>query len=143
MGLRWKPRSNFSISIDPEYSNNTDVAQWITAVDDETMTDTYGSRYVFGTINQETVSCSIRVNWVFTPKLSLQAYIQPFIAVGHYTDFKEFARPRTFDFNRFGQGGSTISYGDEVYTVDPDGSGPAPVFSFDNPDFKQQCLCAV
>jgi hypothetical protein len=70
----------------------------VTGVDDELMVDTYGRRYIFGTIDQKTMSCSIRLNWIFSPKLSLQAYIQPFIAVGAYNDFKELARSRSFDF---------------------------------------------
>ncbi len=140
--FRWKPSSNFSISLQPAYSTSYDVAQWVTGVDDELMTDTYGRRYVFGTIDQKTISSSIRLNWIFSPKLSLQAYIQPFIAVGTYNDFKELAQSRSFDFNHFGQGGSSISYSepDELYTVDPDGQGAAPAFTFDNPDFNYKSL---
>lgn len=142
LGFRWKPSSNFSISLQPDYGTSHDVAQWVTGVDDELMTDTYGRRYVFGTIDQKTLSCSIRLNWIFSPKLSLQAYIQPFIAVGAYNNFKELARPRSFDFNHFGQGGSTILYSvaDELYTVDPDGPGAASDFTFDNPDFNYKSL---
>ena len=33
-----------------------------------------------------------------SPKMSLQLYMQPLVSVGHYTGFKQFARPRTFDF---------------------------------------------
>jgi hypothetical protein len=142
LGIRWKPGSNFNISLNPRYSTSHDVAQWVTAVDDEFMADTYGTRYIFAAIDQKTVSCSIRLNWIFTPRLSLQAYIQPFIAVGSYKGFKELARPRSFAFNRFGQGDSSISYSDvdELYTVDPDGPGAAPVFTFGNPDFNYKSL---
>jgi hypothetical protein len=116
------------------------MTQWVTNVEDEWMTATYGTRHIFSTIRQKTFSCSIRLNWIFTPRLSLQAYIQPFIAVGAYDGFKELARPGSYDFNRFGEGGSTVSYGDETYTIDPDGPGGAPVFSFDNPDFNYKSL---
>ena len=138
--LRWKPRSNFTISIVPQYSYNWDVSQWVTNVEDVLMTETFGSRYVFGSIKQKTVSCSIRMNWIFTPRLSLQVYIQPFIGVGTYTNFKELARPKSYEFNMFGEGASTISFEDEVYTVDPDGPGGAPGFSFENPDFNYKSL---
>jgi hypothetical protein len=140
--IEWKPGSNFNISFNPSYSTSHDVAQWVTAVDDESMTDTYGTRYIFAAIDQKIVSCSIRLNWIFTPRLSLQAYIQPFIAVGAYKGFKELARPGSFDFNRFGQGDSSIFYADvdELYTVDPDGPGAAPVFTFGTPDFNYKSL---
>jgi hypothetical protein len=140
--LKWKPRSNFNISLEPEYQYNLDVSQWVSNITDESMTATYGNRYIFGKIKQKTFLCSIRFDWIFTSTLSLQAYIQPFIAVGTYDRFKELAQPKSYDFNFFGQGGSTISYqeGDGNYTVDPDGPGAAPSFSFHNPDFNYKSL---
>ncbi|MCP5049531.1 MAG: carbohydrate binding family 9 domain-containing protein [bacterium] len=142
VGLRWKPSSNFSISLNPEYQSKKFNAQWVTGIEDSFMTGTYGSRYIFGAIDQKTVSCSVRLNWIFSPVLSLQAYIQPFIAVGSYGGFKELARPGSFDFNRFGEGGSAIFYDGEdgIYFVDPDGVGGASEFSFGNPDFNFKSL---
>jgi hypothetical protein len=140
ISLRWKPRSNIEFSFGPGYSYCYDVAQWVRRVDDPLMSDTYGTRYVFGEIVQKTVSSEIRLNWTFTPRLSLQLYFQPFIAVGKYDHFKELARPRSYDFNEFGQDGSTISYDGEDYTVDPDGGGPAEAFNFSNPDFNYKSL---
>ncbi len=140
LGLRWKPSSNFSIGLFPDYSFENNVAQWVTNVEDPFMTDTFGTRHVFANIKQNTLSCAIHINWIFTPKLSLQGYIQPFIAVGDYQGLKEFARPKSFDFNLYGENGSTISYADETYTIDPDGPGPAPSFSLGNPDFNYKSL---
>lgn len=140
INLEWKPSSNFNITVSPTYDTNHNVSQWVTNIEDELKTETYGTRYVFGEIDQKTLSCSVRLNWIFSPKISLQAYIQPFIAVGSYKNFKELARPRTFDFNRYGEDNSTISYDGESYTVDPDGPGNAPVFNFNNPDFNYKSL---
>ncbi len=82
----------------------------------------------------------LRIHWTFTPKISLQLYLQPFIGVGDYYSFKELAAARTFDFNHFGTGDSTIHLEDKIYTVDPDGPGPAQPFSFNNPDFNLKSL---
>ena len=57
------------------------------------MAATYGTRYVFGRIDQTVIGSEIRLDWTFTPKLTLQGYLQPFIAVGHYDMFKELAAP--------------------------------------------------
>ncbi|MFB0565957.1 MAG: DUF5916 domain-containing protein [Candidatus Aminicenantaceae bacterium] len=138
--LRWKLRSNLSVSFGPSYNVRKSIIQWVTGVDDTLMAETYGTRYIFGDIEQKTVSGSIRLNWTFTPKLTLQLYLQPFIAVGKYERFKELAKPKGFDFNVFGEGQSTISYEEEMYTVDPDGPGPAESFSFENPDFNYKSL---
>jgi hypothetical protein len=140
LSLRWKPNSNISLSVSPSYRYGYGTAQWVTRIDDPLMSDTYGSRYVFANIDQKTLSCTIRLNWIFTPRLSLQAYIQPFIAVGSYRNFKELARPKSYDFNIYGQGASTISLVDDVYTVDPDGLSPAQPFTIENPDFNYKSL---
>ena len=138
--LRWKPRSNISLSIGPGYYSRRSKIQWITEVKDPLMAETYGHRYIFGRIWQRTLYAEIRINWTFTPKLSLQLYLQPFLAIGKYDQFKELARPRSFDYHLFGEEQSTISYQDDEYTVDPDGPGPAAAFSFDNPDFNLKSI---
>jgi hypothetical protein len=88
------------------------------------------------------LSSTIRLDWTFNPRLSLQLYLQPLLAVGEYDRFKELARPKKYEYNIFGEGESTISYSDadEEYTVDPDGPGPAADFSFGNPDFNFKSL---
>ncbi|MFC2155464.1 DUF5916 domain-containing protein, partial [Acidobacteriota bacterium] len=139
-GIRWKPGSNFNIGIFPDYTLGNNVAQWVTNVEDGLMTETYGTRHIFADIKQDTLSCSIHINWIFSPKLSLQGYIQPFIAVGAYKGFKELARPKSFDFNRFGENNSSITYEDGSYNIDPDGPEAATSFSFSNPDFNYKSL---
>jgi len=140
ISLRWKPRSNISLTMGPGYSVRRSDIQWVTRVDDSLMTNTYGTRYIFGEIYQRMLYNEIRLNWTFTPKLTLQIYLQPFLAVGSYDEFKELARPKKFEYNLFGEDQSTIDYADMVYTVDPDGPGPAQEFSFYNPDFNMKSL---
>jgi len=142
--LTWKPSTQITFSIGPTYEINNGVRQWVDNFDDPTAVNTYKTRYVFGRIKQHTLSTNIRLNWTFTPTLSLQLFLQPFFAVGDYEEFKEFAQPRTNNFNVYGKNGSTITYDpnkdEDEYTVDPDGDGPAQEFSFDNPDFNYKSL---
>ncbi len=138
--IKWKPRSNITLALGPMYNFRYNLAQWVTRVEDPSAVNTYGVRYVFADIIQHTLSASIRVNWAFTPRLTLQAYLQPFIATGDYSRFKELAAPRTYRFNLYGEGNSTIAFLNGFYTVDPDGSGPAPSFSFFNPDFNMRSM---
>jgi len=140
LSLRWKPRSNFSLSVGPSVGLWTSTIQWVKNVTDPLMTETYGSRYVFGRLDQKVLASEIRLDWTFTPRLTLQAYLQPFIAVGAYDQFKELARPRSFEYTIYGEGASSIGYAGGLYTVDPDGDGPAPLFTFDNPDFNLKSL---
>ncbi|MCK4494803.1 MAG: hypothetical protein KAU91_00515, partial [Candidatus Aminicenantes bacterium] len=138
--LRWKPRSNISLSFGPGYFVRRSELLWVTRVNDSLMTETYGTRYIFGRLFQRLLSSEIRLNWIFTPKMSLQLYLQPFLAVGKYDKFKELARPKKYEYNIFGENESTIVYADGIYTVDPDGPGAAEAFSFYNPDFNMKSL---
>jgi len=140
IGLRWKPAPNIDLSAGPSLTFENNGLQWVTRVTDAAMTSTFGRRYVFGRLEQKTIATDIRLDWTFTPRLSLQAYLQPFLAVGKFDEFKELARPSTFDWNTFGRNGSTIDYADGVYFVDPDGDGPAALLAFGNPDFNYKSL---
>jgi len=140
INLRWKPRSNIELSVGPGYNVRDSKFQWLSNIDDPLMTDTFGTRHVFGNIFQRTLSTEIRLNWTFTPKLTLQLYMQPFIAVGKYSNFKELAEPKSFKYNVYGEGNSTIDFVEGEYIVDPDKDGPADSFSFSDPDFNYKSI---
>jgi hypothetical protein len=142
---QWKPIPNLSLSFGPNFSKDYTDAQWVDVFPDPTATATFGNRYVFAHIHQTTLAANIRLDWTFSPQLSLQLFMQPLISSVHYNDFKELARPKSYDFNVYGRGSSTISKvqdvdGSSSYVVDPDGSGLAAPFSFSNPDFNLKSL---
>ncbi|HEY6953371.1 MAG TPA: DUF5916 domain-containing protein, partial [Bacteroidota bacterium] len=133
------------LMIGPSFSRNLLQAQWVGSYADPTAVATYGNRYVFGDLDQKTLAANIRLNWTFTPELSLQLFAQPLISSGAYQSFKAFARPRTFNFMQYGTGNSVItknvaSDGSVTYTVDADGNGPAVPYSFSDPDFNFKSL---
>ncbi len=141
LALHLKPSSKFSFSFGPGYTVRRSILQWVTNVEDPYMTATYGTRHVFARINQRVLSGEIRLNWIFTPRLSLQLYLQPFLAVGKYDEFRELALSKSFDYNIYDQEQSTIDYENGYYTIDPDGpEGPSAAFSFSNPDFNLKSL---
>jgi len=136
--LSFRPASNIYLSIGPYLSKNNNNAQYIGTYSDSYATNTYGNRYVFGELNQTTFSANIRLNWTFTPNLSLQLFVQPLISTGKYTNYKELARPKSFDFNIYGNNGSTFD--NTNYIADPDGSGPASPIDIGKQDFKFSSL---
>ena len=140
MSVEIKPTGNFRLSAGPYYSWRRSVGQYIRQVVDPLKVETYGARYVMSDVIQETASLELRLDWTFTPRLSLQAYLQPFIGVGDFYRYKELRAARTFLFDVYGEGGSTITQDGQIYTVDPDGPGPAPSFSFRDPDFNLKSL---
>jgi len=145
VAVSWRPVSNVSLSVAPMLDHDYEAAQWVTSTTDPTASATYGGRYIFADMLLKTLSASIRLNWTFTPTLSLQLYLQPLISSGDYTHFKELARPRSFDFTVYGTGSSTLAEvksadGSVSFTADPDGPGPAPPITFSNPDFNTKSL---
>jgi hypothetical protein len=141
LNLDWRPTTSLRIRFNPNWSGGTSTAQFVRSVADPLATNTFGRRYVFGEIHQTTIAMDTRVEWTFTPTLSLQMYAQPFVATGRYENFKEFEAPRTYDFARYGRDRGTIAQNEDgAYTVDPDGDGAAPSFQFGNPNFNVRNL---
>jgi hypothetical protein len=140
--LTLKPRPALRIQFSPSYNRGYAKAQYVTSQVDANATATYGTRYVFATLDQTELSATTRVDWTFTPQLSLQVFAQPLLASGDFLDFKEFARPRQFNFDVYGRDAGTITQ-DPVtrdYTVDPDGAGTSAAFTFGDPDFNSRFL---
>jgi hypothetical protein len=140
LGVTFKPTPSILISSGPEISRSRNIAQYVTSATDRTATSTYGGRYVFADVDQSQVSLTTRANWILSPRMSLQVFAQPLIAVGRYWDFKELARPHTFSFSRYGYDIGRLGLDSGRYAVDPDGSGPASPFTFDDPNFNFKSL---
>ncbi|MEX2115840.1 MAG: DUF5916 domain-containing protein [Bacteroidota bacterium] len=99
--LSWKLTTAVNLSFGPSHSRNHLVAQFVDAIPDPTAVETFGTRYVFGVLDRRTASADLRLNWTFTPRASLQIYLQPYISAGHYSNFRSLARPSTFAFDPY------------------------------------------
>lgn len=135
-GIEIRPATNIQLSISPEIGYEKDTDQYIRVVEDPLAAKTFGSRYVFADIDRTTLTTNIRADWTFTPDISLQLYARPFITTGNFYNYKEFATPREYDFNVYGEDIGTIENNNGVYTVDPDAEGPAESFSFSERNFN-------
>jgi hypothetical protein len=81
VGLTFRPTSFLSISGGPGWSHNVQDSQWVEKTAD--------GRYVFGHLDQTTVSFTMRVNYTITPQLTVQVYAAPFVSAGDYDRFKQ------------------------------------------------------
>ena len=139
--LAIQPKPGVRLSFEPNLQKAHSLAQYITTSSDLRATRTYDNRYVFATIDQTTLALVTRVDWTFTPKASLQIYLQPLISAADYSDFKELHAPRTFDFDVYGRDVGTISKTGGTYTIDPDGSALTPnSFQVPDPNFNFRSL---
>jgi hypothetical protein len=109
--LAWKPSPRLYLSFGPTFEHNVADAQFVTsgAAPGEVPADFGGLRYVFARLDQTTIAASIRLNVTFTPTLSLQTYIQPFISAGSYSDFKELSRAGAYEFVHYGAAYNTAT----------------------------------
>jgi hypothetical protein len=138
--LGFKPAPNWQISVSPEFERERSQSQFVASVPDALASSTFGRRYVFADLEQHELSVSTHVNVTFSPSLSLEAFARPFISSGTFSNHKELARPRSFDFNRYADVGS-VAREDDGIVIDPDGSaGPAQSFEVDDDTFTTRSL---
>ncbi|MGH7895037.1 MAG: DUF5916 domain-containing protein, partial [Candidatus Binatia bacterium] len=91
--LQYRPAPNVSVSFEPNLNVGKEPTQYVESYADPAATATFGRRYVFAALAQTELAAGIRMNWTFTPKLSLQLFAQPLISAGDYGRFKALARP--------------------------------------------------
>lgn len=140
VNLSFRFNGIYEVQLGPEISQSRDAAQYVTQITDPAAVSTGGTRYVFGQIDQTTVSMNARFNATFTPELTFEVYVQPFISSGDYSRIGELAAPRTYDFSRYGEDQGTITRGDDGrYTVDPTGDGSSN-FTLSDLDFNRRSL---
>ena len=78
LGVTWRPAARVSARAGIEYSRNHNETQWVTNL----IEPGAPSHYVFGVLDQRTVSLSARVNYTITPRLTVQIYARPFEGSG-------------------------------------------------------------
>jgi hypothetical protein len=109
--LRLQPSARVQASISANYTAGLDAAQWIenTDADGDGITD-----HVYGRLHRRVVNITGRATYAFSRDMTLEAFLQPFVAVGDYTNIGKLARPSSFEFS--------------------------PVNLDDNPDFNRKSL---
>lgn len=108
-GWQWETSPKLGVKVSPRWTLETGprflrvrtIAQYITTVPDPAATAMWGRRYIFAELNQTELSLDMRINFTFSPDLSLQTYVQPLLSSGDYGVAKELAAPGTFDFRAY------------------------------------------
>jgi hypothetical protein len=91
--IEWRPTSFLALSLGVGFETMNEDTQWV-----DNVAGASSTHYVFGRIQQSTVSLPTRIDYTITPTLSVQIYAEPFVSAGTYSDFKELARPRATPF---------------------------------------------
>ena len=93
----FRPSGRFNMSFSVGYNPSINDRQY---VDDVWKNNQ--RHYVFARLDMKTFYLTTRLNYSFTPDLSLQFYGMPFIAAARYSDYREVVNPRAKKYeNRF------------------------------------------
>ena len=94
--IDYKVAGRFSSAFSVNWSHNIADNQWY-----GNFVDTIGAtHYTFAHLDQTTTSATVRLNYTFTPSVSLQVYTQPFVSKGTYTSVRQLSstpRAQTYD----------------------------------------------
>jgi hypothetical protein len=88
-------RSNIDIQLGPTFMERNDPMQYVA----EALDTSYRLHYITAAIHQTTTAMTVRLDWTFSPHLSLQAYAQPFVATGRYYNYKDVDKAHAANFN--------------------------------------------
>ena len=128
----YQPFDAFSMSLNVEYANLYDATQYVTETNFNS-----AARYVLGEIQNQTLTTTLRLNYSFTPNISLQFYGQPFISKGQFTNLNYVVNPVANRINNRISiyDNNQISGQNDTYFIDEDSDGTTD-YSFSNPDFS-------
>ncbi|HYI77928.1 MAG TPA: DUF5916 domain-containing protein [Chryseolinea sp.] len=134
VSVNYKPMNALSISLAPSFSHNKNKMQYV-----NTGTVADENRYIVGEIDQTTARLSLRMTYMITPNLSVQAWGQPFGTSGEYSNFKYITDANASDFNKrfteIPEGWVSLNDQDEEYAIDENSDG-IPDYKFAKPDFN-------
>lgn len=111
--IDYKVMGRLSSAIAFSWSPNVSDNQWY-----GNYTDSIGtSHYTFAHLDQTTTSATLRLNYTFSPSVSLQAYTRPFVSKGTYRSVRQLsATPRATDYDE-----RYALYDNPSVTTDPGG----------------------
>ena len=89
--IDYKALARFSSAFSLNWSHNVSDNQWYGNFRDQSAM----LHYTFAHLDQTTTSATVRLNYTFTPDVSLQGYVQPFVSKGTYSNVRQLsATPR-------------------------------------------------
>jgi len=148
--VRLQASDNLVLAVEPRYETSRSGDQYVTATSALPFAPTYGTRYLFAELDRRTFSMETRVDWTFSPALSLQVFAQPLLSSGDYLRYKQLADSQSYDFLGLDEGSAQVTPGqvacssaicevDGTQHVDFDGDGVTD-HSFEDRDFNVRSL---
>ena len=129
-----RPTNAMTLTLSPSVSRNRQEMQYVD-------TASFGEepRYLFGGLEQKTVSLTFRLDLALKPNLTVQLYGSPFASSGRYSEHKRITAPLAEGYrDRFAAfTPEQVGREGDDYRVDEDGDGVVD-YSFGDPDFDSR-----
>jgi hypothetical protein len=90
-----QPSGRLQLAVAARHEKARNAAQWIENSD---TTGDGEDDHVYGTLRRHVTDITVRATYSIHRDLTLQAYVQPFRAVGDYDNIRRLARSHSFDF---------------------------------------------
>jgi hypothetical protein len=133
-GVYIRPSNSVSVTIEPTYSIQNSELQYV----NKTGTDP-GPIYIFGRLDQKTLSFTFRINYTINPELSIEYYGQPFVSSGKYSNYKKIIKADAEQyrdrFHTFTSDEIAFYSDNNIYSIDENRDGTED-YSISNPDFN-------
>jgi hypothetical protein len=120
---------NFSIA--PGFDESLGLRQFFTSGEGGSP-ETFGTRYVFVELDQQTYYARLRAGIAFHTNLNLDLYLEPFASSGRYDRFGELVAARSSDLLLYGTEDTTITRQEDLSYLVTDGDQS---FVLENGDF--------
>ena len=133
-GVYIRPSNSISITLEPDYFVQRSELQYVS-----TNGTNSNPIYLFGALNQKTLSMTFRINYTINPELSIEYYGQPFISAGKYSNYKKITQANAAKlgdrFHIFSPDELSFDPVVNSYSIDENRDG-LPDYSISNPDFN-------
>lgn len=96
IGANIRPITPLNINIEIVQDLRPTYMQWVDII--EAPEDTVR---VYANSKQKTRDITLRLNWTFSPELTLECFLQPFYASMNYNDYYRLVAPKTMDLIKF------------------------------------------
>jgi len=97
VALEYRPLPSVSLSLQPQFETRRNDAQWVDRLDG-TVGGEAVPHFIYGELESRTLDLSTRARVSFDAELSVELFLQPFVAIGEYRRFKELVEPETYRF---------------------------------------------
>ena len=119
--LAVRPTDAVEVSFAPSYLGARNTDQFLARIPaDEFGID--GRRILFADTRIESLDLALRADWAFAPDLTLQLVLVPSVFAVAFSDIRELAAPRTYDFVRYGETRGSVT----PFVLGPDDAETVP-----------------